>query len=114
MVLKKQSSTHKKEANMIFPEEETQNYLKVFKEQNVIDFLGTLTNLTDQNKEKIISLTKGGTVSDLQFFLENGTEIEEKDIKILIILYHKVQKGLDRTFVEKFKEMNLDPTTPTN
>ena len=50
---------------MIFPEEETQNYLKVFKEQSVIDFLGTLTNLTDQNKEKIISLTKAGTVSDL-------------------------------------------------
>jgi len=65
MVLKKQASTHKKEANRIFPEEETQNYLKVFKEQSVIDFLGTLTNLTDQNKEKIISLTKAGTVSDL-------------------------------------------------
>lgn len=47
MNLKKQASTHKKEANMIFPEEETQRYLKIFKEQNVCEFLGTLQNMTD-------------------------------------------------------------------
>lgn len=47
MVLKKTASTNKKEANIIFPEEETQNYLKIFKEQTMMEFLASLASLTD-------------------------------------------------------------------
>ena len=80
--------------------------------------MGSLSDLTEQNKQKIMSLTQSGTVSDLQFFLENGTQINEADIKTLIILYHKVQHGLDSKFIEKVKELkameSTSPTTPTN
>jgi hypothetical protein len=74
--------------------------------------------VTEQNKQKIVSLTQSGTVSDLQFYLENGTQITEDDIKTMITLYHKVQNGLDTTFIERVKEMkakeSTSPTTPTN
>ena len=50
----------------------------------------------------------------MQFFLEHGTEIKEADIKTLIILYHKVQNGLDTTFAEKAKDMIVNDKSPKN
>ena len=113
--LSQKSTTHKTEASQIFPEADAQNYLKAFKELNMCQYLSTVSSMNEDKISKIMSLTLNGVFSDLQFYLENGTEMSEEEIKTLIIMFYKVQKGLDKEFTEKMASFaKSDKTTPTN
>jgi len=53
-------------------------------------------------------LANNGVQSNLQFFAENQTELNEEEIEIIIVLYHKIQRGKDLDFKDKYVAMELE------
>lgn len=94
----------------------SKNYIKTFKENNLFDHILSIESLKSIQKSKIFELATNSVYSDFQFFLVNGTELEEEELHKIIVLYYKVQKDLDPEFLQKAKkfcDMN-EAEGPTN
>jgi hypothetical protein len=85
----------------IFTEDLTSKYIHTFKEKNLYDHIQECNSLKNSQKAKIYELAINGVYSDFQFYVANGTELEEEELEKIIILFYKVQRDMDPEFKVK-------------
>ena len=89
-----------KEQQDFFSEEEVEHLMEVYHEKHAFDFVMGIEGLKASQRAKIFELIKKGVFSNLQIYLDNATDMSEAQIKDLIVLFYKVQRGMDSSFLK--------------
>jgi hypothetical protein len=55
-----------------------------------------------------------GVYSDFQFYLANGTELDDETLQKIIVLFYKIQKDMDTEFRHKATKYCDEAEGPSN